>query len=271
MSKDGRKKLSRKAKQGDLDDGGTCSLSGQAVGSSTAGQVARDDAVSVSTDTTGSENTELTTQALAEYFKAATANFEHMIKKAVDSLLESVQKVENKLEFPNWRTGEEERQSCGGKTKEIEEEIENMKITLSRHTSDANKVERFSRRNNFRIVGIPEAKGNEREDGPKLVENVIRENFGMDIKVERAHRDGKKADRPRHILVKMLSYRDKVDIIEKCAKKPWEQTILHDLTKADLEEKKKWRKEVKELYSNGTKLRFFAGKWRTSNGIPHNF
>ena len=128
MSKDARKKLSRKAKQGDLideTDGGTCSddsLSGQAIGASTAGQVARDGAVSVSTDTTGSENTELTTQALAEYFKAATANFEHMIKKAVDSLLESVQKVESKLEIESSRidelekkkrrTGEEERQSC---------------------------------------------------------------------------------------------------------------------------------------------------------------
>ena len=264
---------------------GTCSddsLSGQAIGASTAGQVARDGAVSVSTDTTGSENTELTTQALAEYFKAATANFEHMIKKAVDSLLESVQKVESKLEIESSRIDELEKKNAElekknanlvKKTKEIEKEIEDIKITLSRHTSDANKAERFSRRNNFRIVGIPEAKGNEREDGPKLVENVIRENFGMDVKVERAHRDGMKADRPRHILVKMLSYRDKVEIMKNARKnlesKPF--YIINDLTKADLEEKKKWRKEVKELYSNGTKLRFFAGKWRTSNGVPHNF
>ena len=68
--------------------------------------------MSVSTDTTGSENTELTTQALAEYFKAATANFEHMVKKAVDSLLESVQKVENKLEIESSRIDELEKKNA---------------------------------------------------------------------------------------------------------------------------------------------------------------
>ena len=213
MSKDARKKLPRKVKQGDLDDAGTCSddsLSGQVVGTTLAGQAARDDAVSASSDATGPEITELTTTALAGYFKAATANFELMIKKAMDSLLESVQKVEKTLEAESSRIDELEKKNANleTKTKEIEKEIEDMKITLSRHTSDANKAERFSRRNNFRIVGIPEAKVNEREDGPKLVEYVIRENFEMDIKVERAHRDGRKADRPRHILVKMLSYRD---------------------------------------------------------------
>ena len=53
------------------------------------------------------------------------------------------------------------------------------------------------------------------------------------------------------------------------AKEPF--YVIDDLTKCDLEEKKKWGKEVKELYGQGTKLRFFAGKWRQNNGIPYNF
>ena len=40
------------------------------------------------------------------------------------------------------------------------------------------------------------------------------------------------------------------------------------MTKRDLEEKKKYAKEVQELYKKGTKLRFNAGHWRGNGGVP---
>ena len=46
--------------------------------------------------------------------------------------------------------------------------------------------------------------------------------------------------------------------------------IIDDLTKADLAEKKKWAKQVKELYDKGNKLKFSAGKWRM-NGQAFTF
>ena len=42
--------------------------------------------------------------------------------------------------------------------------------------------------------------------------------------------------------------------------------IAEDLTKVDLEEKKKWREEVAELYAKGDKLRFSGGLWRDRLG-----
>ena len=42
--------------------------------------------------------------------------------------------------------------------------------------------------------------------------------------------------------------------------------IVDDLTKIDLEEKKRWTQEVSELYKNGVKLRFVGGLWRDRHG-----
>ena len=42
--------------------------------------------------------------------------------------------------------------------------------------------------------------------------------------------------------------------------------IADYLTKIDLEEKRKWREEVADLYSKGTKLRFSGGLWRDRHG-----
>ena len=98
--------------------------------------------------------------------------------------------------------------------------------------------------------------------------------FEVTTKVERAHRDGRRMDgRPRHILIKLLSYRDKVDIMRRAREtlKNERYFIVDDLTPMDLAEKKKWNKKVQELYRNGTKLRFYAGKWRTAGGVVFNF
>ena len=95
----------------------------------------------------------------------------------------------------------------------------------------------------------------------------------MPIKVERAHRDGKKVEKPRHILVKLLSYREKAEIMKKAREvlKNEKCYIVDDLTRADLAEKKKYKKEVQDLFAKGTKLRFYAGAWRGNGGVPYFF
>ena len=83
----------------------------------------------------------------------------------------------------------------------------------------------------------------------------------------------KKEGKPRHILIKLLSYRDKVDIMKRAreATKDENYFFTDDLTKEDLQEKMKWSKYVQELYHKDTKLRFYAGKWRLLNGVPYEF
>ena len=279
MSKDGRKRYPKRGKLLDLEDGGTCSddsSSGTGFGATAIGEAARSDVDEIPDTPEQQKAPELSTQSINDYFKAATADFERMIKRAVDSLIDRIQNVEKAVEYQSVRADELEKRNklLEERVAAMEKEVSSMKDQLSCHAVEVNKAERFSRRNNFRIVGVPEAKDNAREDCPKIVEKIMKEKFGMDTKVERAHRDGRKAnDRPRHILVKMLSYREKVEIMKNARKNLARESfyVIDDLTKPDLEEKKKWGKEVKELYAKGTKLRFFAGKWRTYNGIPYDF
>ncbi|XP_072173113.1 uncharacterized protein [Diadema setosum] len=141
---------------------------------------------------------------------------------------------------------------------------------LAHQEAEVNKAERFSRRNNCRFVGIPESRSEE-EDCIEIVENILRTKFKADIKVERAHRDGKKGDRPRHIIFKTLSYREKVQIMKASRQALQEEKyyVTDDLSKRDLETKRKHAKEVQELYKKGVKLRFYAGQWRGNGGAPY--
>ncbi|KAJ8018113.1 hypothetical protein HOLleu_44072 [Holothuria leucospilota] len=65
----------------------------------------------------------------------------------------------------------------------------------------------------------------------------------------------------------------KVDIMKKRRTvlngKPF--SIVDDLTKMDLTERKKWAPQVKQLYDSGTRLRFSGGKWRDSAGKSYIF
>ena len=136
---------------------------------------------------------------------------------------------------------------------------------------EVNKAERFSRRNNIRLIGVPESEG---ENVNAIVTDILTSKLKMEnVEVERAHRDGKPRTykgKPvhRHILIKLLRYKDKINIF-----KNWRQSlegetyrIADDLTKTDLEEKRKWKEEVADLYSKGIKLRFSGGLWRDRLG-----
>eukprot|EP00057_Strongylocentrotus_purpuratus_P014360 XP_011668834.1 PREDICTED: uncharacterized protein LOC105440425 [Strongylocentrotus purpuratus] len=200
-----------------------------------------------------------------------------MIQKAVASLVENIKRVEMQLgsdiEFESKRVTEIE-----GKYSRLEKRMQKMESELNVLRSevayqhvDINKSERLSRRNNVRIVGIPESPT---ENCVTVVEEILKEKFGMAVKVERAHRDGKSVqDRSRHIMFKTLSYRDKIDVMRnqrlKLAKESYYMT--DDLTREDLTEKRKWSKAAQDLYKNNVKLRFFAGKWRSTGGAPYDF
>ena len=198
----------------------------------------------------------------------------------MDTLLENV-RVETELgkviEFQSSRIDELEKKNkaLDKKTENMEKEINLLREKVLHLEGDINKGERFSRRNNFRIVGVKEAENPSQEDCVSIAEGILRDKFGLAVRVERAHRDGAKRDnRPRHILVKTLSYRDKLQVIKGAREKLKNAGffLVDDLTKKDLDEKRKWAEKVKSLYNSGMKLRFYAGTlWRGNGGEPHKF
>ncbi|KAJ8038731.1 hypothetical protein HOLleu_16238 [Holothuria leucospilota] len=138
---------------------------------------------------------------------------------------------------------------------------------------DTNKLERFSRRNNFRIVGIPVT---ENENCEESVKEKVFPLFkdAPDLHIERCHRDGRAPPgRSPHILVRCLSYKAKSFIMRyrRSALQGQSFFIVDDLTRLDLAEKKKWSSKVKDLYERGVKLTFSGGKWRDATGKPFEF
>ena len=157
------------------------------------------------------------------------------------------------------------------KIQKLEKKVERLEKINKEQADAINVQERFSRRSNVRIVGYPE---NEGENCIDIIKSVFSRLDIPDVKIERAHRDGKRyPTRPRHILCKLSFCADKIAALKSQRQKLANESyfVTDDLTKIDLNEKRKWSQQVSQLYERGTKLRFSAGKWRDGAGKPYSF
>ena len=86
------------------------------------------------------------------------------------------------------------------------------------------ELEDRSRRNNIRIDGIKETKGETWNDCEEKVQDMFAQKLGLDgIEIERAHRVKRNkrdidTDRPRTIVVKLLQFKDKTKIFQNANK-----------------------------------------------------
>ncbi|XP_071487572.1 uncharacterized protein [Diadema antillarum] len=215
---------------------------------------------------------------MEEYFQKATERFERMISNAVEIFLDKLHQLEQNLgaslEFERKRVDDlvENQKGMKNKLEAMEKQIAELQVEVQRNKAANNKNERFFRRN-IRLVGIPEAPKGEREDLVTIVEEILHSKFKVKTKVERAYRDGKKVEgRPRHILLKLLLYREKVEIMRRAREtlKDERYYITDELSPTDLEGKKVDQAGSGSV-QQGTKLKFYSGKWRQAGGILFNF
>ncbi len=127
--------------------------------------------------------------------------------------------------------------------------VDQAKKQLSDHAEKLNKLERFSRRNNVRIIGLPQEKGEDCLTTAKALREA--ELSIPDVLLERAHRDGPiNPGRPQHLLIKFNCYQDKIKVPRQqrqvLADEPYFCT--DDLTKLDLQEKRRWSAQVSKAY-----------------------
>jgi len=88
-------------------------------------------------------------------------------------------------------------------------EMEKLITHLQTKTDD---LENRSRRSNIRIINVPEQAEGRDTVGflEKFIPEILgKDNFTSHVTLERAHRIGKKSDRPRPIIAKFLNFRDK--------------------------------------------------------------
>lgn len=211
--------------------------------------------------------------------RSISATIQAMVKDAVSTLISQIKRLEAELnkavEYESKRISDLERKNSDLETriKKMEKEM----IQLKRHAEDQHeeikKSERISRRNNFRIVGMAEKEGEDNQENCiNIVQGILKEKFNMeDAHVDQAHRVGRKGERPRHILVKINTHGHKINIMKEARRVLGGEVnyyIIDDLSKPDLEEKRKYADDVARLFREGTKLRFYAGKWRGAGGQP---
>lgn len=117
----------------------------------------------------------------------------------------------------------------------LEDQVAELQDQLEHRTDD---LEQYQRRNNIRIFGIQEKKG---EDTDKLVLRVVNEQLGVELplqSIDRSHRVGRPPKpgpdgevRHRAIIVRFTSYRDRRRVFEaKKALKGSGVAIREDLT-----------------------------------------
>ncbi|KAJ8020004.1 hypothetical protein HOLleu_41823 [Holothuria leucospilota] len=225
---------------------------------------------------TRSSSTLLEHEGISESVRLAIDTFKLTVDETLKNFSDCLKQLEKDLgsavDFQANRIDDLERKFLTLEKSCSENDIGNLQNRLKSQADQINKLERMSRRNNFRLVGCP---CEENEKCGDIVQSILTEKFKMTaVHIERAHRDGRGNNcRSPHILVKCLSYKDKMNILRNARSVLRDESffILDDLTKADLREKKKWSREVKELYDMGTKLRFTAGHWRDNHGLPYNF
>lgn len=198
------------------------------------------------------------------------ANFETFVRSGIADIKSMLHDFQVSLDFQAQRTTDLEQrvEPLEKKINHFEKKIQEHELLLQRAAEADNKQERFSRKNNVRLIGLKEEHN---ENSMEMAKSVLNRHFGMEHpKIERAHRDGPKMapGKPRHFLIRMLSYQDKRYVMsqQRNALADTGMYIIDDLTKADREEKKKWAPKVQEAFSRGIRYHFSSGKWRDRTG-----
>ena len=118
-------------------------------------------------------------------------------------------------------------------------------------------LEDRTRRNNLRIDGVNESVKETWDETEEKVMKILKNNLGITtaVKIERAHRAGKirlNSKRPRTIVIKILDYKDKTNILRNTHKlKGTGIFINEDFSRETIEKRKKLWVDVLQLREQG--------------------
>lgn len=124
-------------------------------------------------------------------------------------------------------------------------------------------LENRSRKNNLILYGIDEDPSETPEElVEKIKTNIFEEKLKISVSsIERCHRLGKKNEKARPVIIKLLDYRDKVEILKSCPKlKGTPFSVSEDFSKKVREIRKKlWQSSAEEREA-GSKVKMIFDK-----------
>lgn len=141
----------------------------------------------------------------------------HIDKKTAD-IQTTLTKIESSLSTLSEQVEEIETRVSANEDdiKDARDRVDKMEKLIKHLKDKTDDLENRSRRSNIRILNVPEQA--EGQDAVGFLEKFIphilgNANFTSPVTLERAHRIGKKSDRPRPLIAKFLNFRDKEKVL----------------------------------------------------------
>lgn len=178
------------------------------------------------------------------------------LNQIIDSLAEQKQTLAEQKETLKHQTEVMKKYERG--QREVRSEIETLKKEIEDLKQSNEKQERYSRRKNVRIYGVPESQGSSETTVYKLLDKYFPKN---EFELERAHRLGRDRpqpeERPRPLICRFLNWQDTMSVMRN--KKSRDQmkkegiSVAQDLTPKQFE-------ELREMKDQGKRGYFFRGR-----------
>ena len=196
-------------------------------------------------------------------FKDLEQNITKLISSNLQIINQRLEKIENKI-----KETQTELQSVKESVQFTQDILIDEKVNMLREELQANIgqvdqeyseklriMEDRARRNNLRIDGLEEEHGETWEQTEEKVIKLFEEDLGVTgIEIERAHRTGKKNNKNRTIVMKLLNYKDKVRILKHCYKlKGTNIFVNEDFSKETVNIRRDLMKQITERKENGEK------------------
>ena len=189
--------------------------------------------------------------------KLISGNFETTMKE-IKNIKCEMNELKKSVEFTE-EVLEEKVQQMQRKVSSLEEkanEIQDYQIDRDEVEKKFTDLEDRSRRNNLQIDGVAEENRETWDDCERKVKEIIMDR--LELEVHRAKRSKyEKKDQPRTIVCKLLSYKDKVKVLQNCKKLKGSHIYINkDFCQATLQYRKELWKEVKRLREEEDKIAY---------------
>ena len=216
---------------------------------------------------------------LVEKLDTNLANHTHLLGE-FNALKTKVGILETDLQDKN-----EEVEELTTKVNSLELELNQLKLTVNKNRSDSDReieklqadlqkglsmaksknveLERYTRSFNLRLMKLPEGPREKTPETIRLIDQVIEDITGKDIRIEYGHRTGAKSDEgPRGVVFRLFSRQEKYELLND-RKKFFAAglPLYEDLPPEDLQEKKKYSELMTEKWRAKKKVTFRQGYW----------
>lgn len=180
------------------------------------------------------------------------------MKVKVTELEDKVTELEEKITSKN-----NELEALKKSKDQTENTIKRLEEAALNARNECNALERHSRESSIRVFNIKEEPKENPVDTIDKTKQIIKRISGIDIQVEFGHRVSKyERGKNRPVILRFVSRFQKLEVL-KHRSQFFEAgyPIYEDLTKMDLEEKKRHAAEMKIKYEAGARVSFHKGKW----------